>query len=211
MAIPKNQTQLHAELAAMSIRWFAARSTGRGIVAASEVTIAPQYVCDALAIGGFQHRFLVKYLRHSGLVAKHYVGDLDIGRKIVGDVYNDFVCLFEAKASRGDFRSTFIADNGKHQNRHSPIASLHWVVVPKGLIDITDVPEFWGILEASGSGLRETKMPYINVLPESEVHRFGYEILMRNKNENRNWLKVPTCPNCLKKYGKAPAALERNE
>ena len=199
LAVPRNQSAEHAELASRCLRWFAARSTGRGIVGATEVSIAPGYVLDAMAIGGFQHRHLTKYLSRSGLHEKTIrctTGEPET----VGDTYNEFACAFEVKVSRADFRSTF-GDSPKHSNRKAPIASMHWCATPKGMVVSDELPEFWGLLEASGCGLRETRPPQVFVVGSATIHKCAYDIQMRGRRGSANWLHIPTCPCCLTEYG----------
>lgn len=191
MRHPKNQSEEHAELASRCLRWFAARSTGRGIVGAKEIEVAHGYIADAVAIGGFQSRFLDTYLSRSGIIRKWFNGG-----KFVGDINNELPCVFEVKVSRSDFVSTF-GDSVKHANRKEPIGSMHWCVTPKGLISPHELPDFWGLLEASGQGLSETRMPRVFVVSEATIHKFGYDILKYGGRRAAGWLNIPVCPNCL--------------
>ena len=204
-SVPRNQSIEHVELSSRCLRWFAARATGRGIVGATEIRIADGYVCDAVGIGGFQHRYLVRYLVASGLREKKFVGET-----VNGDIFNEFACIFEVKVTRADFLSTF-GPSHQHANRKSPIGSLHWCVAPKGLIDASELPGFWGLLEASGRGLRQQKAPQITQVSEPTIHKFAYDIMTQGQFRKARWLNIPTCPQCLTDYEDAAAEAARGE
>ena len=90
----------------------------------------------------------------------------------------EFACFFEAKASRADLMTTF---GRPGSNRYRPIGSLHWVVVPSlqivGLLDVGS----WGILIASGGGLREVKAPGYHALTHTALYRIAYNLLWYGK------------------------------
>ena len=202
---PKNQSSKHAELASRCLRWFAARSTRRGIVGATEIQIANGYVADAVAIGGFQHRFLKTYLSQSGLSEKWFNGST-----VVGDINNELPCVFEVKVSPEDFVSTF-GDSAKHANRKDPVCSMHWCVTPKGLVRPSELPDFWGLLEASCQGLKEVKMPTVFVVSDATIHKFGYDILKYGRRRVANWLHIPVCPECLSESEKRDEKRESDD
>jgi hypothetical protein len=188
--VPRNQTPEHCELANRAIRWMGARSTGRGIYGGTEVRLAEGFVVDAAAIGGFQRRFLAEYLEVSGLKEKTYACG-----EIRGDVCNEFACVFEAKATRSDFLNTFGAKSGHHANRHEPIGSLHWCVTPPGIVKDDELPEFWGHLQATGSGLKQVKLPRIVLVEQETINRFAYGIL--TSGAYNQWKLLSVCPNCF--------------
>lgn len=175
----KNQTELHSELAHRAIRWIVNRSTGRGMQTGIEIPITLGYVVDALAIGDLQMRF-----------DSYFKGN-------EGHPIEDYIFLFEAKTSKTDFNNTFRQNGNTHDNRLKPIANLHWIVTPKNLVNIDEVPEFWGLLEASGQGLREIKRPRFCKMELNEIYRIGYTLLRYKFRwgypENLERLICPDC------------------
>jgi hypothetical protein len=188
----KNQSDLHSELAYRGIRWIANRSTVRGMQTGIEIFLDRSYVVDSLAIGDLQLRFWDNYIYNTTESLQLYKSH----------PIDDFVFIFESKVSRADFLSTFTQNGNLHDNRLEPIGNLHWVVTPKDMIKSEEVPDFWGLLEASGSGLREVKKPKFQKTELSAIHKIAY-LLLRYKHkygypENLERLK---CPDCSKKTG----------
>jgi hypothetical protein len=153
----------HDELKVMALTWLRNKVTGKGLRGTTEVQLADGYVADAVALCSLQNRFFQQYTACGCPVADRF------------DV-NYFACIFEAKASRGDFLSTFNNSN-KHQNRHKPVGNLHWCVTPSGLVKADELPEFWGLLESRGSGLREIKQPKLNVIAEPAFDAIAHKLL----------------------------------
>lgn len=176
----------HEELTLRAIRWLHNRVSFRGIRYATEIHLAKGYVADAVAIGGFQGQFHSRYIDLSGLRPDEQTEWLTIH-------------VFEAKATRADFISTFGDNPGKHGNRHKPIGGLHWVVVPAGIVKPEEVPSFWGLLEARGRGLSEKKAPYFFDVDWLYRAVIAEEILWQGVKYDR-LAKIPTCPDCLKDY-----------
>lgn len=60
--------------------------------------------------------------------------------------------LIECKVSRADF----LADAKKPWRRDPErgLGDLRYFCCPKGLVDVKELPEYWGLLETSGTGLR---------------------------------------------------------
>lgn len=168
---PKNQSKEHAELATRSLRWLASRSTGRGIVGATEIEVMQGYIADAVALAGFQLRFLERYTINSEAIRPRI---------------QEFACVFEVKVSVPDFNSTF-GTTDKHANRHKPVGSLHWCVTPKNMVAPSLLPEFWGLLEASGQGLREVRMPRACVVSRPTIHKIAYQILWYGRRRHANY------------------------
>lgn len=168
---PRNQSAHHFALCQRCLPWFASRSTRRGIHGALEVRVADGYVCDALAIGAFQDRFIRNYAKRSGLERRGTADD-------VWAEWCELACVFEIKVTRADFLSTF-SGGPKHENRHVPLGSLHWCVTPRGLIQGDELPEWWGLLEQSGGGLAEQKSPRLFKIGEATLHSFAYELLWK--------------------------------
>jgi len=153
----------HDKLKLMALTWLSNKVTGKGLRGTTEVRLAKGYVADAVALCSLQSRFFEQYTGRYPACSRP-------------NNLNYFACIFEAKAGRNDFLSTF-NDNDKHQNRHKPVGNLHWCVAPRGLVDPEELPEFWGLLECSGSGLRERKGPTLNVLTESDLDAIAHKIL----------------------------------
>ena len=183
----KNQTELHSELAHRAIRWIANRSTGRGMQTGIEIPIDSGYVVDALAIGDLQLRIFESY----------FINNLETLKEYKEHPKDDYVFIFESKVSKADFNNTFKQNGNAHDNRLKPIANLHWIVIPKGLATIDEVPEFWGLLEASGQGLREIKRPRFCKMELNEIYRIGYTLLRYKFRwgypENLERLICPDC------------------
>lgn len=75
---------------------------------------------------------------------------------------------FEIKASRTDWKRE-LSDPSKAQ----PVQKYcdYWyVIAPKDLVDLSDVPENWGLMEPYGKGLRATKVaPKLEATPLSRT------------------------------------------
>jgi hypothetical protein len=155
----------HNELSAKALTWLGYRATGKGIRGACEVFLGDGYVADAIAFFSPQYRYLEEYCRPAGIdPAKHLAY---------------WLCVFEAKVSRADFLSTFGPTPGDHVNRHRPVGHMHWCVTPRGLIDPAELPLFWGLLEQSGGGLREVRMPAISSIPEPAMDHIAHILIWK--------------------------------
>lgn len=168
----------HDELKVMALTWLRNKVTGKGLRGTTEVQLADGYVADAVALCSLQYRFFQQYTGRRYPEAQPFH-------------LNYFACIFEAKASRGDFLSTF-NNSDKHQNRHTPIGNLHWCVTPRGLVKADELPEFWGLLESRGSGLREIKQPKLNVIAEPAFDAIAHKLLWAIQ-ARRHYL---ICANC---------------
>ena len=181
----KSETARHRELSHRALRWLHPRVTRRGLCGATEVRLASGYVADAFALCFLQSRFDRQY--HPSAKTGEQIIELLGGGHVTLDEYDyselgrEYACVFEVKVSRPDFLSTFGAAEGKHANRHKPTGSLHWVVCPRGLVKPSEVPDFWGLLETSGSGLRETKRPKWFDVNHRIINRFAYALLWRKE------------------------------
>lgn len=129
-------------------------ATLRGWRYGFEIPLGRGYIPDAVVLCGFQGRFAERYAPECP----------------------EHICIFEAKASRADFLGTF-GPGPKHANRHESIGTLHWCVTPRGLVAPEEVPAFWGLLEISGNGLRETKQPVYCTQKDARVHEAAYALL----------------------------------
>lgn len=81
------------------------------------------------------------------------------------------VCAYEIKVSRSDF----IADN--KWPGYLPYCNQFYFVTPKGLIDLTEIPEQAGLLIAIGEGngarlITKKKAPYRDVVIPESVFRY---------------------------------------
>lgn len=90
--------------------------------------------------------------------------------------------VFECKASRADFLSTFSQKRtGKmHGNRMEPVADFHWIVTDKNVIVQKEVPTFWGWLERRGVGLTVKRWPHIQPFCLERTNRIGMAILFKS-------------------------------
>ena len=177
----------HNQLTMMGPTWINNKVTRKGMRVATEVCLDRGYIADAVALCSLQNRFFQRYCSYSRKQPK--TGNIHIidGKREYtwhGDVINYFACVFEAKATRADFLSTF-GTGPKHVIRHSPIGSLHWCVTPRQLIKAEELPDFWGLLEESGRGLIEVKMPKINILSEQELDRIAHQLIWPMQSERR--------------------------
>lgn len=144
----------------MSLIWLEKYATNRGIRGCEEVIMRPGYVADAAAICGLQYQHY-----------KNWIGD----RK-PNDFSDDFTWIFETKVSRSDFLKTFI--NDKHLgSRLSPVCNFHYIVASKKIIAKEEVPEFWGLIEEYGRGLRIVKEAIYVPTTKEQLHEFGYTLL----------------------------------
>jgi len=156
----------------MAITWIGNRASGRGEKGNSEICIGKGYVADYVCQCTLQNSHYQRYCKVNNLKTLAYNQDKDEWEGVI----DDFICVFEAKASRSDFLSTF-GNSKKHRNRHEPIASLHWLVVNKGIYTPDEVPDFWGILEARGNGLSEKRVPKLFSISDDQKHYFAHQIL----------------------------------
>ena len=172
----------HDELSARCLTWLENKATGKGIRGQTEIALQPWFIADAVALCSFQYRFFKHYCDHSNL---KMATNLDHR-----GAYNDFVCVFESKVSRQDFNNTF--KSGKNTSREQHQGNLSWVVTTKGLVDPAELPDYWGLLEKSGQGLKEIKSPLIKEI--SQMKRLlTAEKLLWAIEKPRNYA---TCQSC---------------
>jgi hypothetical protein len=183
-----NQTRSHQELAERSLVWLAARASASGCMGTTEFKVAQGYNVDAFA-----------------LCCQQYTPWCNIFGYVEGADNRDVriipqqVCshVFEVKVSRKDFLATFKTSDGKHANRHSPIANFHYLVTNGDVCEISEVPEFWGILMAKGRGLSVVRHPKFNEIEDSTNDAWGHRMLWTLMNQPRlRHLKITQCPNC---------------
>lgn len=189
------RTVKHDTLAEMGLRWLAARSGSfRG---ATELPIAPGYVADAAALCVMQHS---EYFRRcKGWNAEvpsqiHY----DLRGPGIPDYFS---CIFEAKAFRSDFQSTFHCEKGPHLNRQTPMVHLHWIVIEPGVCQPQEVPLHWGLLVRYGRGLKELVRPKYCQLGRICVLELAERMLWKDQKASK--FIFTACPNCNKPLEKS--------
>jgi hypothetical protein len=84
--------------------------------------------------------------------------------------------LIEAKASRADF----LADARKPHRVAGGLGVYRFYLCPPGVIEVSDLPERWGLLYAEGRGVRDVLRPTGNGWPSpgstfSDWHAFQHE------------------------------------
>lgn len=82
---------------------------------------------------------------------------------------------FEVKVSIGDWRRE-VADPEKAE-AVARFMDFWWVVAPKGIVPLEDVPPTWGLMELNGRGLRATKPAPRNGAPEVLTRGFLASLL----------------------------------
>ena len=179
----------HNGLARASWTWLRNHAWPRGdygVRGDREIQVAEGYVADFFALCSLDYTWFRQYCRHWQIPSQ--TPELSIDSNInTYDLPNYFACLFEAKATRSDFLSTFGEKSKNHRNRHEPIANLHWCVTPKKLIDPDELPDFWGLLEWTGRGLSEVKMPMLNRLSDAEVDAMAHKLIWQIETWDKYW------------------------
>ncbi len=168
--IKNGRSEKHDELTGKALCWISSKFAARGGRGGFEFRVPGfhGYVADAAAIGNLQGRYAQRFRPQKP-----------------GYTWQEFTMVFESKATRSDFLSTF-GKGDRHSNRLVAVANLHWVVAAKGICTPDEVPEFWGLLVESGSGLRELKAPICQEQETENVHRFAYSVLWLKPR--RTWL-----------------------
>jgi hypothetical protein len=187
----------HNELSLMALTWLSNKVTAKGFRGTTEVRLSQGYVADAVALCSLQFQYNKMYLTHSGFkpaimrrIYNHETGKIDT--IVRGDpIDNYYACIFEAKASRSDFLSTF-NQSEKHLNRHEPIGSLHWCVANKGVAKPEEFPDFWGLLEPYGAGLTEKKRPLLQILKTEELDKIAHALIWPIES-NRRYFVCECC------------------
>lgn len=150
------ETQLHKTLKKEACRWL--HSMGYRAIAA-EVNLRPLGIVDAVGTGNF----------------RPYHNYLGIPRELPQ------VCFIECKASRGDFLRDLSSDrqmelclverraNARRKNKRKlrqhvglgkfatcllqPMANIHYILAPAGMIKEKEVPPRWGLLSFGPGGI----------------------------------------------------------
>lgn len=172
----------HHELAQLSRKWLWNKVSGKGCRGGEKIRIGSQYIPDYVALATFQMRFTDRYwFQYNREQPWEFQGEGNERRRVFKRNFINLL-IFEAKATRSDFISTFGPNvKNDHINRHFPKGNFHWIVAPKGLIKIEEVPTFWGLLEKRGKGLREIVKPYWFWQPEDYINIVAHEILWNGR------------------------------
>lgn len=185
-------TEKHNDLSLMALTWLSNKVTGKGMRATTEVCLAEGYVADVVALCSLQYRFWKLYTHNNTIptISDYFQHRANCKAREYESV-NYIACIFEAKASRNDFLSTF-NEKTKHLNRHVPIGNLHWCVVNKGIVKAGELPDFWGLLEPSGSGLTERKKPLMQTKTMGELDKIAHALLWPIQS-NRKYFICEIC------------------
>jgi len=147
----RNQTALHEWLSQQTFYFLNKMCTARGLVWRDEHTLHNGMRPDAVGFCSLQ----MQYERLFQLKERHDVYDEGI---------QDLMFVFESKVSYSDYKNSF---NGSGEYKEKPYANFHFLVIPKGFkeaYDLSQLPDYWGILEPNVSALQIVKRPkYIEI------------------------------------------------
>lgn len=147
-------SKLHKELSIRAVSWMNSRMTKSGMRWATEFQLESGWVADCAILAYPQMRFFDQI-------------------KPKPEPTDNLLYIFEAKASRMDFKKCF--DKNGLKNRM--IGNLHYIVTPKDLIKSEELPEGWGWLMQSGNGLREMVRPNYHLITDYFKYHMGYRML----------------------------------
>ena len=183
------ESRLHRELSEKALIWIGTKATQRGINGNVEVGLREGYVIDALALCRCYNSFEMElFCKTQGERIRWIDRYNSTGMKDKVDLvaYPDYIFAFETKVSRADFYNTF--KNNKHGgDRMKPIGNFHFIVTPKGMLELDEVPLFWGLLEKSGGGLSLKKMPEFCHQYIGWIYEIGYKLLRCHKKYRRDF------------------------
>ena len=165
----------HDELSVKAGAWLHSKTTFSGVRSDFEISLSQGYVADYVALAWLQCRFMERYQMGGSQWAVNEDNVMVPARHVLP---SSFVFVFESKATRSDFLSTF---NGTdhHENRKEAIGSLHWCVANKGVCDPVELPDFWGLLLPSGRGLTEIRNPTYNAIEQAFVNKVANTLLWK--------------------------------
>ena len=152
----------HNDLARRCLVWLGNKSSRAGFKGSTEVSLGDGLVFDAAALCWFQGRFWDQYFGR-----EHRWNDGKIP-----------VCIFESKVSRSDFVKTFVKD-GHIGSRLKPFGHLHWLVADKDVCKESELPDWWGLLNPSGAGLKEIRRPKPTECIDGNKELLEHELLWR--------------------------------
>lgn len=186
-------SEAHDRLTMYALRWIGNRC--RDTRHATEVQVARGYVADAVVLSGLEYRFYIRYCKLWGLqpISLYATSPVDVDQEYenqiaAGFVPCDFAHIFESKATRSDFLSTF-GPSERHANRLEPVGTTHWVVTEKGVCQPEEVPDPWGLLVRSGSGLREVKHPKFAGYNRDRMYQLAHAILWKPDHGLGKWYR----------------------
>ena len=158
-------SKLHKELSIRAVSWMNSRTTGCGMRWATEFYLAPGWVADTVLFAFPQIRFFMQL---------ENIGSPDQWQVWKKEGFPDsLLYVFESKVSKADYKKSF-SNNGY---KRKLIGNLHYVITPKDLITVDELPEGWGWLIKSGNGLREIVTPRYNPISDEFRHQVGYRML----------------------------------
>ena len=171
-----NQRPEHRRLVELAYLWLAKRAY-RGVRATSEFAPTGGYSADLVAVMSF-----------FGKVYNERYFPIEVRQQRV-------VSVWEAKISRTDYLRDFGPKGSGRTEK--PMGNLHWIVTVDGLVDKSEVPNFWGLLEQRGVELRELKKPIYRELSVERLHEIESCMLWAKENHMREYecvriLKVVT-------------------
>ncbi len=155
----------HIQLSDLTLRWLSARSTGKGIRWAREVRLGEEYVADAVALGRMQRRYEKCLLPKFDSISEQ--------QEWWSNYRYGWVFVFEVKVSRSDLLSTFNGDGP----RYDPAGHLHYCVTPPDLVEPEELPQWWGLIEQSGLGLRVAFHPEIRHIEDEQAWWAAHQVL----------------------------------
>ena len=169
----QNVSKLHRELQHRAIRWLANR-TRCSCYASVEVPYKG-VSCDALAVTRPNERF------------KHAVSEYK---------WTDtMIVLFEAKATQADFMATFGPHAGSILKRNPP-GNYRFLVKPRKVkMTVGLLPDDWGVLEASGRGLRIVRPATHAEIDDVGAHIDALFAILHYGDWGKRQLFV-ACPDC---------------
>lgn len=185
----------HDTLGMMALTWMGARcGSFRG---ACEVQITDGFVADAACVSVMYHSEFIRRCMGWGITPLTFTYSWNDGNKSrdeKGDIPDYFASVFEAKATRADFLSTFGGRDNDHKNRLEPVANLHWIVTEKNVCAADEVPGHWGLLVRRGRGLSEMKPAAYHPADQFQVLRIESRLLW--KPARGAGVLLPCCSNC---------------
>ncbi len=196
----KNESMLHQQLTEKTKAWLNKLVTQRGMVWRDEHQLQTGLKPDATAFCSLQLRHYCEYLGVEPVLSTEIYSSINFKRtrnnlieyKAAYDMVSDEICkeryyadnefmiVFESKVSITDFNNTF--KNGNHL-KNNVYANFHFLVIPKGFSNkykLEKLPEYWGILEQSGVGLKLIKLPKYTKIDRAYFLEAAYTMLFKS-------------------------------
>ncbi len=195
----KNESLLHQQLTDKTEAWLNKLVTRRGLVWREEHQIHTGLKPDATAFCSLQLKHYCEYLRVDPVLSAEIYNRINLKRtkvnlkeynklynKISNEICderyyadNEFMIIFESKASITDFNNTF---KNKINIKNNIYANIHFLVIPKGFSSkyrLHELPNYWGILEQSGVGLKLIKLPTYTKIDRAYFLEAAYTMLFK--------------------------------